>query len=124
MITGTMMMMQMIELLKTMVEKMENEWHELVGKVDNLMITVNNTTLKVKDMEQDIHNAINDAISNLSNCPSVDNKISKLENLIEEVDGKLIDVEKMADENHHVLSDLIGGLVDLSMDALKTHRDR
>ena len=79
MITGTMMIMQMMELLKTMVEKMEKEWHELVGKVDNLMITVNNTTLKVKDMEQDMHNAINDAISNMSNCPDIDRRIAELE---------------------------------------------
>ncbi len=116
MISGTMMIMQMMELLKTMVEKMEEEWHQLVGKVDNLMITVNNTTVKVKDMEQDIHNAINDAISNMSNCPDMEQRIVDLETLQTDANDELYNAKQQITQNEDNLTRIKNGLTHLLAD--------
>ena len=110
------MIMQMMELLKTMVEKMEEEWHQLVGKVDNLMITVNNTTVKVKDMEQDIHNAINDAISNMSNCPEIDSKIADLETVQSNIQDELYTLSQDIGRNEKNITRIKNGLHLVSTD--------
>ena len=108
MINGTMEMM--IQLLQTMVENMENEWNKMVEKVDNLMITVNNTTMKMKDMEQDIHNAVNDAISNMSNCPDIDQRIVELETQQTDTNDEIYNLQQSLTYNEDNMTKIKNGL--------------
>ena len=103
-------MEMMIQLLQTMVENMENEWNKMVEKVDNLMITVNNTTMKMKDMEQDIHNAVNDAISNMSNCPDIDQKIADLETQQTDTNDEIYNLQQSLTYNEDNMTKIKNGL--------------
>lgn len=103
-------MEMMIQLLKTMVDNMENEWNKMAEKVDNLMITVNNTTMKMKDMEQDIHNAVNDAISNMSNCPDTDRKIADLERQQTDANDEIYNLQQSLTYNEDNMTKIKNGL--------------
>lgn len=103
-------MEMMIQLLQTMVENMENEWNKMVEKVDNLMITVNNTTMKMKDMEQDIHNAVNDAISNMSNCPDIDQRIVELETQQTDTNDEIYNLQQSLTYNEDNMTKIKNGL--------------
>ena len=103
-------MEMMMRTLMTMLEVMEDEWKGMVEKVDNLMITVNNTTMKMKNMEQDIHNAVNDAISNISNCPDMEQRIVDLETLQTNMHDELYSTQQQMTQNEDNLTRIKEGL--------------
>ena len=100
----------MMRTLMTMLEVMEEEWKDMVEKVDNLMITVNKTTIKMKNMEQDIHNAVNDAISNMANCPDIDQKIAELETQQTNTNDEIYNLQQSLTYNEDDMTKIKNGL--------------
>ena len=103
-------MEMMMRTLMTMLEAMEDEWKGMVEKVDYLMITVNKTTIKMKNMEQDIHNAVNDAISNISNCPDIEQRIVDLETLQNNTNEEVHNAQAQITQNEDNLTRIKEGL--------------